>query len=99
MKNREARKAALATVLAMREDNIIPDLPTFIPEANPNVLLETVEQAYIASKIGDLLELARKQRKIGKRQLARALDTSHGRITALENAANLELKKYYGCGK
>jgi hypothetical protein len=92
MKNLEARKAALATVLAMREDNIIPDVPTFIPEAKTEQLLETVEQAYLAHKIGGLLEMARKQRKVGKRQLARALQTSHGRITALENAVNLELK-------
>jgi transcriptional regulator with XRE-family HTH domain len=35
---------------------------------------------------------ARKQRKIGKRQLARALQTSHGRVSALENTENLELK-------
>lgn len=92
MKNREARKAALAKVLAMTEDNIIPEVPTFIPEENPDQLLEVVEQAYMSSKIGDLLEMARKQRKVGKRELARALQTSHGRITALENAVNLELK-------
>ena len=92
MKNREAGKAALTKVLAMTEDNIIPDVPTFIPDESPAQLLEVVEQAYMSSKIGDLLEMARKQRKIGKRQLARALQTSHGRITALENAVNLELK-------
>jgi hypothetical protein len=92
VKNREARKAALARVLAMTEDNIIPDVPTFIPEENPDQLLEVVEQAYLSSKIGDLLEMARKQRKVGKRELARALQTSHGRITALEKAVNLELK-------
>ncbi len=92
MKNREARKAALATVLAMTDDNIVPSVSTFIPEADPNQLLETIEQGYIASKIGDLLEAARKQRKIGKRELARALQTSHGRITALEKSVNLELK-------
>ena len=92
MKNPEARKAALAKVLAMREDNIVPEKPMPIPSANPEMLLETVEQAFIASKIGNLLEMARKQRKIGKRELARALQTSHGRISTLENAENLELK-------
>ena len=92
MKNPEARKAALVKVLAMREDNIVPEKPTPIPSANPEMLLETVEQAFIASKIGHLLETARKQRKIGKRELARALQTSHGRISTLENAENLELK-------
>jgi hypothetical protein len=92
MKNLEARKAALARVMARTDDIIYPKTPTFIPESDPDTLLETVEQAYLSEKIGELLEAARKQRKVGKRELARALQTSHGRISALEKAENLELK-------
>ena len=90
--NREARKAALERVMKCTDDIIIPKGPVFLVESDPADLLETVERGYIASKIGDLLEQARKQRKIGKRELARALQTSHGRISALEKADNLELK-------
>ncbi len=91
-KNVEARKAALQRVLKLRDDIIIPKTPVNIPEEDPRDLLEMVEQGYMESKIGALLEDARKTRDIGKRELARSLGTTHGRISTLEKAQNLELK-------
>jgi hypothetical protein len=90
--NREARKAALKRVLARRDDIIVPKYPVQIPDEDPRDLLELVEQGYMESKIGALLEDARKTRDIGKRELARSLGTTHGRISTLEKAQNLELK-------
>jgi hypothetical protein len=90
--NREARKAALKRVLVRRDDIIIPKHPVEIPDEDPADLLERVEQGYMELKIGALLEDARKTRDIGKRELARSLGTTHGRISTLEKAQNLELK-------
>jgi Helix-turn-helix domain len=90
--NREARKAALKRVLARRDDIIIPKHPVEIPDEDPSELLERVEKGYMELKIGALLEDARKTRDIGKRELARSLGTTHGRISTLEKAQNLELK-------
>jgi Helix-turn-helix domain len=90
--NREARKAALKRVLARRDDIIIPKHPVEIPDEDPSDLLERVEKGYMELKIGALLEDARKTRDIGKRELARSLGTTHGRISTLEKAQNLELK-------
>lgn len=90
--NRAARKAALKRVLERQDDVITPKLAVFIPDSDPTHLLETVEQAHIEIQIGTLLETARKTRDIGKRELARSLGTTHGRISTLEKAKNLELK-------
>lgn len=90
--NREARKAALKRVLERRDDIIIPKHPVEIPNEDPADLLERVERGYMELKIGALLEDARKTRDIGKRELARSLGTTHGRISTLEKAQNLELK-------
>jgi hypothetical protein len=90
--NREARKAALKRVLNRTDSVIVPKIPVEIPESDPADLLELVEQGYMELKIGALLEDARKTRDIGKRELARSLGTTHGRISTLEKAQNLELK-------
>ncbi len=76
----------------MGEGPVIPKHPVEIPEEDPRDLLERVEQGYMELKIGALLEDARKTRDIGKRELARSLGTTHGRISTLEKAQNLELK-------
>ena len=54
--NREKRKAALARVLLMREDIIVPNGPVFLVESDPADLLETVERGYMDSKVRDPLE-------------------------------------------
>jgi hypothetical protein len=90
--NREARRAALKRVLNRTDSVIVPKIPVEIPESDPADLLELVEQGYMELKIGALLEDARKTRDIGKRELARSLGTTHGRISTLEKAQNLELK-------
>ncbi len=90
--NREPRKAALKRVLARTDSIITPKIPVELPESDQIDLLERVEQAYMELKIGSLLEDARKTRDIGKRELARSLGTTHGRISTLEKAQNLELK-------
>jgi hypothetical protein len=91
-RNSEARQAALRRVMMMGEGPVIPKIASYIPDEDPRELLELVEQGYMESKIGALLEDARKTRDIGKRELARSLGTTHGRISALEKAVNLELK-------
>jgi hypothetical protein len=68
--NREARKAALKRVLARTDSIITPKIPIELPESDTSDLLERVEQGYMESKIGSLLEDARKTRDIGKRELA-----------------------------
>ncbi len=90
--NRDARKAALKRVLARTDAIITSKIPIDLPESDPTDLLERVEQGYMELKIGSLLEDARKTRDIGKRELARSLGTTHGRISTLEKAQNLELK-------
>ncbi len=76
----------------MGEGLVIPKHPVEIPDEDPSDLLELVEKGYMELKIGALLEDARKTRDIGKRELARSLGTTHGRISTLEKAQNLELK-------
>lgn len=91
-KNREARRAALERVRAIRQDVIVPKKAQPIFESNPEELLETVERGYLEATIGELLERARTARKVGKRELARRMDTNHARVSQMEGAANLELK-------
>jgi Helix-turn-helix domain len=91
-RNSEARQAALQRVMMMGEGPVIPKHPVEIPDEDPSELLERVEKGYMELKIGALLEDARKTRDIGKRELARSLGTTHGRISTLEKAQNLELK-------
>jgi ribosome-binding protein aMBF1 (putative translation factor) len=90
-KNREARREALQRVIARRDDVIIPKKLTFIPEDAPP--LETILQAALLEKtVGGLLEDARKERKVSKRELARKLNTVHARVSQMEKASNLELR-------
>ena len=91
-RNTEARKASLQRLMKMGESPVIPICPVKTPEANPEELETIVAQGYFEATIGKLLERARRERGVGKRELARTLGTSHGRIGTLENAKNLELK-------
>ena len=88
----EARRAALERVLAMREDVIIPEKPQPIPETSLEEMLEMVERGYLEATIGQLLEKARTARNVGKRELARRMNTNHSRVSQMEGAVNLELK-------
>ena len=91
MKNKEARRAAFAKVQTLGEGVVIPDKPTKIIEADPAELEGLVNRGYLEATIGQLLEQVRHERGVGKRELARALKTSHGRITNLEKAHNLKM--------
>ncbi len=91
-KNIEARKAAFERVMQMGEGPVLLDESVEIPEEDPNDLERRVNQAYFEATIGELLKTARRERGLGKRELARVMGTTHGRIGQLEHAKNLELK-------
>ena len=91
-RNSEARRTAFQQVLLMGEGPVIPDESVFIPGEDPADLERRVNQAYFEATVGELLESARLDRGLGKRELARVMGTTHGRIGQLEKAANLELK-------
>ncbi len=91
-RNSEARRAAFQQILLMGEGPVIPDKPVSIPEEDPADLERRINQAYFEATIGELLEAARLERGLGKRELARVMGTTHGRIGQLEQARNLELK-------
>ncbi len=90
--SRTSRRAALARVMKMKGDVVVPDKPSFIPHADVSKLEAEVEAGYIEMTIGALLEQARSTRKLGKRELSRKLGSNHARISQLEGAENLELK-------
>ena len=90
--NRAKRKAALAAVMQMGEGPVIPKSKTALPSEAVEHLEQTVEKGYLAQTIGELLEKARQTRGLGKRELARKLETSHGRVSKLEQSENIELK-------
>ena len=76
----------------MGEGPVIPDRPVNIPETTQEELEAMVTRGCLEATVGELLEEARRERGLGKRELARALSTTHGRVTTLENAQNLDLK-------
>ena len=90
--NRDKRKAALKAVMQMGEGPVIPKKASKIPTESVEQLAATVESGYLVQTIGELLEKARQARGLGKRELARQLKTSHGRISKIEQSDNLELK-------
>jgi DNA-binding transcriptional regulator YiaG len=91
-KNAEARRAALERVMGMGEAPIRLDASLEIPEEDPTQLEGRVNHAYLEATVGELLEAARRERGLGKREFARVLGTTHGRVGQLEQADNLELK-------
>lgn len=90
--NRAKRKAALAQARAMGEGPVVPAKPVKVPQAEVEDLEAIVEEGYLAQTVGELLEKARQTRGLGKRELARRLETSHGRVSKLEGSENVELK-------
>lgn len=90
--NRHKRKAALATVMQMGEGAVIPNQKQSVPSQSVKYLEAAVESGYLAQTVGELLEQARKVRGLGKRELARKLETTHGRVSKLEQSENIELK-------
>lgn len=90
--NREKRKAALAQVRVMGEGRVIPAKPMKVSQAQAEDLEATVEQGYLAQTVGELLEKARQSRGLGKRELARRLESTHSRVSKMEGSENVELK-------
>lgn len=93
--NRTKRKAALAAVMQMGEGPVTPKTKTVLPSEAVEQLEQTIAQGYLAQTIGELLEKARQTRGLGKRELARKLETSHGRVSKLEQSENIELKSLF----
>lgn len=93
--NRARRKAALKTVMQMGEGPVVPLKKRRIPSEPVEKLGATVEAGYLAQTVGELLEKARQTRGLGKRELARRLETTHGRISKLEQSDNIELKSLF----
>lgn len=89
--SRTKRKAALAAVKQMGEGPVVPTQQHLIPNPSFDDLASAVDTAYLVQTVGELLEKARHLRGLGKRELARRLETSHGRIGKLEQSKNLEL--------
>jgi ribosome-binding protein aMBF1 (putative translation factor) len=90
--NRDKRKAALAAVMQMGEGQVVPKKKQAIPSQTLEDLKSAVESGYLAQTVGQLIEQARKTRGLGKRELARKLETTHGRVSKLEQSENIELK-------
>jgi ribosome-binding protein aMBF1 (putative translation factor) len=90
--NRNKRKAALAAVMQMGEGQVVPKKKQAIPSQTLEHLESAVESGYLAQTVGQLIEQARKTRGLGKRELARKLATTHGRVSKLEQSGNIELK-------
>jgi DNA-binding transcriptional regulator YiaG len=91
-KNAEARRAALEQVMEMGEAPVQLDASFVIPNENPAALEGRVNHALFEATVGELLEAARRERGLGKREFARVLGTTHARVAQLEHADNLELK-------
>jgi ribosome-binding protein aMBF1 (putative translation factor) len=90
--NRDKRKAALAAVMQMEEGAVVPNQKQPNPGQSVEHLEAAVESGYLAQTVGELLEQPRKAQGLGKRELARRLQTSHGRVSKLEQSENIELK-------
>jgi|GEM_PF-6876788 len=87
------RTKALEQVLQMGEGPVLPGVPLpEVPTEDPQKLEARVEDGYLHQTVGQLLERARLERGMGKRELARKLGTYHARVSQLEQAENLELK-------
>lgn len=90
--NRDKRKAALRAAMTMGEGPVVPSKKAKLPSEDVNQLAATVESGYLAQTVGELLEKARQTRGLGKRELARRIGTSHGRVSKIEQSENIELK-------
>lgn len=82
--------------MTMGEGPVIPDgPPPELHDTADEILEQSIQAGVQARRLGELLSHARARRKVGKRELARRLQTSHSRIGQLESARNLELKSVF----
>jgi hypothetical protein len=80
------RRAVLEAMLNLPEGAVVPTTSQPILEANPDDLETIIEEGVLALTIGELLELARTERGVGVRELARRLNLHHARVKQLEDA-------------